>query len=416
MLPLEEQLEIIRRGVAEIVPEDELITKMNASQAENRPLRVKLGLDPTAPDIHLGWTVVLRKLRQFQDLGHHACLIIGDFTAQIGDPSGKSKTRRQLSREEVARNAKDYERQLFKILDPAKTTFYFNSDWLAPMTFADVIRLAAKYTVARMLERDDFAKRFREGKPIGIHEFLYPLCQGYDSVAIQADIEMGGMDQKFNNLVGRELQREFGQEPQVTLMMPLLLGLDGVEKMSQSLGNYVGITEPPDAMYGKLMSISDIMMPQYFELCTDVPMDEIAQILQGHPKQAKQRLAREIVTLYHSAEAAHAAEKEFERVFSARELPAEMETIALTTDDAPNGTIGIVDLIRKAGFAPSNSEARRLVEQRGVTLEGQCITDVNARINVKDGNVLKVGKRRFGRIKLADSPSQRLKVLDSTTP
>lgn len=401
MLTVEEQIEIIHRGVAEIVPEQELQTKLENSIKENRPLRVKLGLDPTAPDIHLGWTVVLRKLRQFQDLGHQACLIIGDFTAQIGDPSGKSKTRKQLTREEVEQNAKDYEKQLFKILDPAKTTFHFNGDWLGSMTFADVIRLGSKYTVARMLEREDFAKRFREEKPIGIHEFLYPLCQGYDSVAIQADIEMGGMDQKFNNLVGRDLQRESGQEPQVTLMMPLLLGLDGVEKMSQSLGNYVGIMEPPNEMYGKLMSITDEMMRQYFELCTDVPMDEVDQVLAGHPKKAKQRLAREIVTLYHSRAAADEAEAEFERVFSAHALPQDMDTIVLSEQDLSAGKIGILPLIRKADFAPSNNEARRLVEQGGVSINSQVVSDVNEEIEVHDGDVLKVGKRRYGRIQMS---------------
>ncbi len=401
MLTVEEQMEIIRRGVAEIVPEQELHAKLEVSIKENRPLRVKLGLDPTAPDIHLGWTVVLRKLRQFQDLGHQACLIIGDFTAQIGDPSGKSKTRKQLTREEVEQNAKDYEKQLYKILDPGKTTFHFNSDWLGSMTFADVIRLGSKYTVARMLEREDFAKRFREEKPIGIHEFLYPLCQGYDSVAIQADIEMGGMDQKFNNLVGRDLQRESGQEPQVTLMMPLLLGLDGVEKMSQSLGNYVGIMDPPNEIYGKLMSISDEMMRQYFELCTDVPMDEVDQVLAGHPKKAKQRLAREIVTLYHSTAAADEADGEFERVFAAHALPQDMDTVVLAEQDRCAGKIGVISLIRKANFAPSNNEARRLVEQGGVSINGQVIFDVNGEIEVHDGDVLKVGKRRYGRIQLS---------------
>ncbi|MBI3922626.1 MAG: tyrosine--tRNA ligase [Armatimonadetes bacterium] len=400
MPTIEEQLAIIRRGVAEIVPDEELIEKLTTAQKANRPLRVKLGLDPTAPDIHLGWSVVLRKLRQFQDLGHQACLIIGDFTAQIGDPSGKSKTRKQLTREEVEKNAKDYEKQLFKILDPAKTTFHFNGDWLGTMTFADVIRLGSKYTVARMLEREDFARRFREEKPISIHEFLYPLCQGYDSVAIQADIEMGGMDQKFNNLVGRDLQREFGQEPQVTLMMPLLLGLDGVEKMSQSLGNYIGIMEPANSMYGKIMSMPDEMMRQYFELCTDVPLEEIDQILSGHPKAAKQRLATEIVTLYHDSSAAAAAAAEFERVFASHELPEEMESIALSPSDLTGGQLGIIDLLRRSGFAPSNNEARRLIEQGGVSLDGERVGDVSAQIDIVDGSVLKVGKRKFGRITL----------------
>jgi len=404
MIPIDRQLEIIRRGVAEIVPEEELPQKLERARREGRPLRVKLGLDPTAPDIHLGWSVVLRKLRQFQDLGHEACLIIGDFTAQIGDPSGKSKTRRQLTREEVEQNARDYEKQLFKILDPARTRFYFNSDWLGKMTFADVIQLASKYTLARMLEREDFANRFLNQQPISLHELLYPLCQGYDSVAIAADIEMGGMDQKFNNLVGRDLQREFGQEPQVTVMMPLLIGLDGVEKMSQSLGNYVGIMEPPDEMYGKLMSLPDELMEQYFELCTDVPMTEIKEILAGHPKEAKQRLAREIVSMYHSPEAAEQAEAEFNRVFSQHELPSQMDELRLSAEELVQGKINIITLIRKANFAPSNSEARRLVEQGGVSLDGRTVRDPLAEVMLHDGAVLKVGKRKFARLLLSSHP------------
>ncbi|NCO36022.1 MAG: tyrosine--tRNA ligase [Armatimonadetes bacterium CG2_30_59_28] len=400
MIPVDQQLEIVRRGVAEIVPDDELASKLEKSLKEGRPLRVKLGLDPTAPDIHLGWSVVLRKLRQFQDLGHEACLIIGDFTAQIGDPSGKSKTRKQLTSEEVRKNAKDYEEQLFKILDPEKTRFFFNSDWLGTMTFADVIKLGAKYTLARMLEREDFAKRFAGQQPISIHELLYPLCQGYDSVAIEADIEMGGMDQKFNNLVGRDLQREYGQEPQVALMMPLLIGLDGVEKMSQSLGNYVGIMEPPNEIYGKLMSISDEMMEQYFELCTDIPMVEVQQVLSGHPKEAKQRLAREIVSLYHSVEDAAHAEAEFSRVFSQRDVPTEMDALRITSEDLDGGKVSILKLIRKAGFAPSNNEARRLVEQGGVSIDGMTVSDPYAQLAPPDGGVLKVGKRKFARVSL----------------
>jgi tyrosyl-tRNA synthetase len=315
-----EQISTLRRGADDIITEAELEAKL----ARGKPMRVKLGIDPTAPDVHLGWAVVLRKLRQFQDFGHTACLIVGDFTAMIGDPTGKSKTRRQLSREEVMGYVERLKPQLFRILDPDRTQVYYNADWLGKMTFAEVIQLASRYTVARILEREDFANRLANNLPLGMHEILYPLCQGYDSVAIEADVELGGSDQRFNNLVGRDLQREYGQEPQVVFLMPLLIGLDGKEKMSQSLGNYIGINEPPDQMFGKVMSLPDELMRHYFVLCTDVPLEEVEALERDwregrvNPRDVKRRLAREIVALYHSPDAATHADEEFVRVFSHR--------------------------------------------------------------------------------------------------
>ena len=308
MISPEDALAQLERGADTIIPRPELLEKLRKSEKSGVPLRIKLGLDPTAPDIHLGFAVVLRKLRQFQDLGHHAHLIIGDFTAQIGDPSGKSKTRPQLTRAQVEENAATYQQQLSEILDAEKTTIHFNGDWLGQMKFDDVIRLTAKYTVAQMLEREDFASRLADGKPVGMHEILYPLCQGQDSVEIKADVELGGTDQRFNNLVGRDLQKASGQEAQVVLLMPILVGLDGAQKMSKSLGNYVGINEAPNEMFGKLMSIPDEAMRQYYTLCTSVALDEIDAILAGHPMDAKKRLGREIVAIYHGADAAAAAQ------------------------------------------------------------------------------------------------------------
>jgi len=398
----EEQLELLRRGAAEIITEEELLRKLR----EGRPLRVKLGLDPTAPDIHLGFAVVLRKLRQFQDLGHEAILVIGDFTAMIGDPSGKKQTRPMLSPEEIEQNAATYRDQYSRILDPARTRVVFNSQWLAPMRFADVIRLASKTTVARVMERDDFAARWREGISIGLHELLYPLCQAYDSVALQADVELGGTDQKFNNLMGRDLQREFGQPPQVVLLMPLLVGIDGVEKMSKSLGNYIGIAEPPEEMYGKVMSIPDSLMPQYFELCTDLPMEEVRRITEGvergtiHPRDAKRRLAREIVAMWHGPEAASAAEEAFDRVFTRRQIPSELPEVVLQRDELEDGAIALSRLVVRAGLASSHSAARRLIVQGGVAVDGTRRTDPDERVPVHDGLVLRVGKRRFARVRV----------------
>lgn len=407
MLSIDEQFELIKRGTVEIVPEEDLKAKLARAQKIGKPLKLKLGLDPTAPDIHLGLAVVLRKLRQFQDLGHEVCVIIGDFTALIGDPSGKSETRPQLSREQIEGNARTYYEQYTKILDPSKTKVVFNSEWLRSMTFEDVLKLAAKATVAQILERDDFAKRLGEGLPVALHELLYPLCQAYDSVVLESDVEMGGTDQKFNILMGRDLQREYGQEPQVGLFMPLLPGLDGVQKMSKSLGNYVGISEPPNEMFGKLMSIADELMPAYYELCTDVPMDEVRAIEAGikngsmHPMDAKKRLAREIVAIYHDKEAAESAQSEFERVFSQREIPSEMPHVDVPSSALKNGKIWIVRLITTAGFAQTNSEARRLVEQGAVTLDGTEIRNSDEEVHLTDGQVLRVGKLRFGRIRIA---------------
>ena len=403
-LSIDEQVALIRRGTAEIISEAELAQKLETARTQQRPLRIKLGLDPTAPDIHLGIAVVLRKLRQFQDLGHEVILIIGNFTATIGDPSGKSKTRPQLTADEVKRNAKTYADQYCMILDEAKTRVVFNGEWLDKMSFADVIRLSAQTTVARILERDDFTNRLQAGAAIGMHELLYPICQGYDSVVLEADVEMGGTDQKFNILMGRDLQRAYGQEPQVTLLMPLLVGIDGVEKMSKSLGNYVGIYEPPSEMYAKLMSIPDELMSTYFELATDVPLDEIrtleTQLASGnlHPKTAKQRLAREIVTIYHNTDAAHAAEAEFDRVHRDRQLPDDLPEVVIPAASLTDGRVWIAHLMQQAGFAKSSSDARRLVQQGGVRLDGDRITDPALEVSLQGETILQVGKRRFAKL------------------
>ena len=405
-LSIDEQVALIRRGTAEIISEGELAQKLETARTQKRPLRIKLGLDPTAPDIHLGIAVVLRKLRQFQDLGHEVILIIGDFTATIGDPSGKSKTRPQLTAEEVKLNAKTYADQYCMILDEDKTRVVFNGEWLDEMSFADVIRLSAQTTVARILERDDFTQRLQAGASVGMHELLYPICQGYDSVVLEADVEMGGTDQKFNILMGRDLQRAYGQEPQVTLLMPLLVGLDGAEKMSKSLGNYVGIYEPPSEMYAKLMSISDELMFTYFELATDVPLDEIRefeeQLASGgiHPKTVKQRLAREIVTIYHNADAAQAAEAEFDRVHRDRQLPDDLPEVVIPASSLTDGKIWIAHLMQQAGFAKSSSDARRLVQQGGVRLDGDRITDPALEVFLQGETILQVGKRRFAKVKI----------------
>ena len=398
---LQKQLEVIKRGTAEIVPENELVEKLKKSIRENEPLHIKLGLDPTAPDIHLGHTVVLQKLRQFQDLGHNVTIILGDYTARIGDPTGKSETRKQLTEEQVKANARTYEEQIVKILDPERTRMVFNSQWLAPMTFADVIGLAAKYTVARMLERDDFAKRFNNEMPISIHEFFYPLMQGYDSVALKADVELGGTDQKFNLLMGRHLQKEFGQEPQIALMMPILEGLDGVQKMSKSLGNYIGITESPLEKYGKTMSIADELMTRYFELVTPVSMEEIRQIDSGlkdgslHPRDVKMRLAREIVTIYHGPEAALKAEEEFKNIFQKHELPDEIPEYVVNPAEFEEGQIWLPKLLVLSGMAASTSEGRRLIQQGAVKLDDNKFDDPNGKIVPRNGMIIKAGKRKF---------------------
>jgi tyrosyl-tRNA synthetase len=405
-LSVEAEHALLSAGAAEIVPAGGLREKLQRAREEGRPLRVKLGIDPTAPDIHLGFAVVLRKLRQFQDVGHIACLIVGDFTTMIGDPTGRSKARPVLERDEILAHARTYPRQLYRILDADRTEITFNSDWLAPMTFADVVRLASQYTVARILERDDFAQRLRDQQPVSVHELLYPLCQGYDSVAIQADVEIGGTDQKYNILVGRDLQREAGQEPQTALLMPLLVGTDGVEKMSKSLGNTIGIEEPPSEQFGKVMSIPDEAMPSYYALCTERSAEEVPDVERRlasgelHPMTAKLRLARQVVALYHGEEAAQDAEREFLRVFRQGELPQDMPDLAVPPDALRDGRLWIVRLLTLAGFAGSNSAARQLVAQGGVSLDGARIADADLDMVPRDGMVLRVGKRRFARLRL----------------
>jgi len=396
-----EQLEVLRKGACDLVSEEELGSKLERSRESGKPLVVKVGFDPSAPDIHLGHTVVMRKMKQFQDLGHEVVFVVGDFTGMIGDPSGRSRTRPQLSEEELRANAETYRKQAYKILDPGRTRLEYNSTWLGKLGAEGLIRLAGKYTVARMLERDDFEKRFRGNQPISIHEFLYPLAQAYDSVALEADVELGGTDQTFNLLVGRDIMREYGLAPQVILTTPLLVGTDGVEKMSKSLGNYIAVEDTPREMYGKVMSISDDVMWSYYELCTDVGAAEIEalrkQVKGGklHPKSAKQRLARAIVGDFHGAEAARAAEVEFDNIFRAGGLPDEMATCELESADP----LWIVRAITAAGFAASNGEARRLIEQGAVSLDGERVGDVDAQVPA-DGKtrVLKVGKRRFAKL------------------
>jgi tyrosyl-tRNA synthetase len=395
--PLNEQLDLIQRGAEEIIPIDELEAKIKKSIETGIPLNVKLGADPSRPDLHLGHTVVLKKLRHFQDLGHQAILIIGDFTGMIGDPTGRSKTRPPLTLEETREFGKTYFEQASKVIDGTKAKILYNSEWLAKMTFEDVIKLASKYTVARMLERDDFEKRYKNGEPISIHEFLYPLAQAMDSVAIKADVELGGTDQKFNLLVGRDIQREYGQDPQVILTMPILPGTDGVEKMSKSLDNYIGISEPPDEIYGKTMSIPDSLIYTYFELVTDVSKEELNLIKQQlsdpsvNPRDLKRKLARTIVEQYYSKEAALQAEENFDKIFVRKEIPDEVIEVFVNQESASN----IISLLRSIGAAPSNSEARRLVDQGGVSINGEKIQNSNSPIQIQSGSILKVGKRKF---------------------
>lgn len=395
-----EQYEILAENTAEIIVEDEFKKKLEKSFAENKPLRCKLGIDPSAPDLHLGHAVVLHKLRQFQDLGHHIIIILGDFTGMVGDPTGRSETRKQLTREEVLANAKTYQEQIFLILDPEKTEMVFNSEWLAKLTFADVIQLASTLTVARMMEREDFQQRYKENIAISIHEFFYPLMQGYDSIAIKADIEFGATEQKFNLLMGRHLQREYGHEPQVAFTMPILVGLDGVQKMSKSLGNYIGITEEPDQIYGKAMSIADDLMPEYYNLATALPSSEVSTILAEvksgklHPRDAKMRLAGEIVALYHGKQAAENAEERFKQVFQKGQIPEEMPTFEYT---AP---ANIIDVLVGAGLTPSKSEARRMIQQNGVKLDGETVGSIDLELPGKQEHVLQVGKRKFARLKV----------------
>ena len=399
---LDEQLDVIRRGTVQIFPEDELVERLKHAIADDRPLRVKLGVDPTAPDIHLGHTVQLRKLRQFQELGHIVVLIIGDGTALIGDPSGQKSMRPQLSAGEVAENAATYLAQVSKVLDMNRAEVVRNGDWFTKMTFYDVVKLASKATVARTLERDDFAERHKEGIPIYVHEMLYPLMQGYDSVMVKADIEIGGTDQTFNLLVGRDLQRDAGQPPQVILTTPIIEGIDGTLKMSKSLGNYVGITEPPAEMFGKVMSIPDELMRKYYELLTPVPLAEIARLLsdETHPRDAKVHLAKEIVTLYYNRGSAEAAADEFERVFAQHELPDDVPVVELSKGKLTEGKMWVVKLVVELGLARTNAESRRLVEQGGVYLAGRRMNNVDAEVPVKKDMIVQVGRRRFARVKL----------------
>lgn len=396
MATLDEALALIKRGTQEILVEEELVTKLK----EGRPLRIKAGFDPTAPDLHLGHTVLVNKLRQFQDLGHEVMFLIGDFTAMIGDPTGKSATRPPLSREQVIENAKTYEHQIFKILDPEKTTVLFNSSWMGEMSAADLIQLASRHTVARMLERDDFDKRYKGGQPIAVHEFLYPLVQGYDSVAMKADVELGGTDQKFNLLVGRQLQEGYGQKPQSIITLPILEGLDGVQKMSKSLNNYIGINDAPDEMFGKLMSISDELMWRYFELLSFRPMSEIEgfrqEIDQGkNPRDVKFLLAEEIITRFHNEQAAAQARESFIARFQKGAMPDDMPELTLSADEQ---TMPIANLLHKAGLVQSTSEAMRMIQQGAVRIDGERVEDKRQQIEVGSCNVYQVGKRRFARV------------------
>ena len=395
---LDEQVAALTRGAQAIYTAQELRGRLAGAAKAARQMRIKLGLDPTAPDIHIGHVVQLRQVRKFQDLGHKAVLIIGDYTARIGDPSGVNATRPVLSAEEIEANAQTYFAQAGKVLDtsPDRLEIRRNSEWLEKLSLAELLRLAGKKTVAQMIQRDSFKRRLAAEEDVFLHEMLYPIMQGYDSVCVQADVELGGTDQTFNNLVGRDLQKAYGQAPQVVLIMPILVGLDGTEKMSKSKGNYVGLTDPPDEMFGKLMSIPDAVMPDYFELAADLPAEQIDVLLdekQTHPRDAKVALAKAIVAAYHDAAAADAAAAEFDRVFSRRDVPTDMPAITV-----PAGPIGIVELMVTAGFAKSNSEARRLIAHSAVSIDGDKITDVEATVEATAGAVLKVGKRRFGRI------------------
>ena len=396
MSAIEQAIQTIRRGCDELIVEEELVRKL----ASGRQLRVKLGMDPTAPDLHLGHTVVLNKLRHFQELGHQVQFLIGDFTGMIGDPTGKNQTRPPLTREEIHRNAQTYREQVFKILDPAKTEILFNSAWSDKLGAEGMIRLAARYTVARLLERDDFSKRFRGGQPIAVHELLYPLMQGYDSVAMKSDVELGGTDQKFNLLVGRELQRDYGLEPQCIVTMPLLEGLDGHDKMSKSLGNYVGITEPAHEMFGKLMSISDPLMWRYIELLSFQSSQSIArwkqEVAEGrNPRDVKVAFAKEIVARFHSARAAEGAQAGFEQRFRHGALPEELDELSFS---APQGGLGVAQLLKLAGFAPSSSEAQRLIEQGGVKVDGEKVSDRALKFSPGQSFVLQAGKRKVARV------------------
>ncbi len=388
----------------DLVSPQELTAKLESSAKEGRPLRVKYGADPSAPDIHLGHVVCFNKLREFQDLGHTVIFLIGDFTGMIGDPSGRSQTRKPLTREQVESNAQTYKEQVFKILDPARTEIRFNSEWCFPMKFDDVVRLTGHVTIAQMLARDDFAKRYASQSPISLVEFLYPLIQAYDSVMLQADVEVGGTDQVFNFLLGRELQKAFGQEPQVVMTLPIIEGLDGVQKMSKSLGNYVGVTEPAKEIFGKVMSVSDELMWKYFALVLCMPEEELEMLQKAvesghrHPRDVKDELARRIVARFHDDASAQKASAEFAHVFSERQTPTDMPEISIPSELLDGGSIGIGRLLVHAGLAGSNNEARRLVQQGGVRVDDEKLTDPQARIAIRSGMIIKAGKRKFAKI------------------
>lgn len=406
MLAVDEQLSIILKGVEEIISLEELENKLYKAKKEERPLTIKLGLDPTAPDIHLGHSVVLRKIRQMQDLGHRAVIVIGDFTGMIGDPTGRSTARKQLSRAEVMKNAKTYKEQMFKILDREKTEIRFNSEWLDKLSFHDVIELSSKCTVARIMEREDFKGRFEAHEPISMHEFFYPIIQGYDSVVLNADIELGGTEQKFNILMGRSLQRDLGQDSQVAIFMPILEGIDGEKKMSKSFGNYIGIDELPEDMYGKVMSIPDELIIKYFELATDIHPDELVykkMLLSRHninPMDVKMQLAREIVSLYHDMDKALKAEEYFKMVVQRKELPANMPVFEVPKEIMTNGSVDMSKLMVMAGLVSSTSEGRRIISQGGVKINGITVRE-HKDVFIRHNDVLKVGKRRFMRLVIA---------------
>jgi tyrosyl-tRNA synthetase len=401
MINAKEQLEIIKRGAAEVIVEADLLKKLERSVSTGTPLRIKAGFDPTAPDIHLGHTVLLNKMRQFQELGHEVTFLIGDFTGMIGDPTGKSETRRHLSKEEVAENAKTYQQQIYKVLDPSKTKIAFNSEWMSKMTAEGMIQLAAKHTVARMLEREDFKKRYQSEHPISIHEFLYPLIQGYDSVMMRSDVELGGTDQKFNLLMGRELQKEYGQEPQCIVMMPLLEGLDGVNKMSKSLGNYIGINEPGREIFGKMMSANDELMLRYYELVSAASLEDLQKLKSDirsgalHPMEAKKRLGEELVDRFCTAGEGCKAREEFERVFSKKDLPDDMPVAEIAWEGE---TMKLIKVMVAARVASSNSDARRLIQQGGVEVDQKPVKDDQTEIPAAAPFVLRVGKKRFVRV------------------
>ena len=411
MKSIEEQFEYLKKGCVEIIQEGELKAKLKRSLEEKKALKVKLGFDPTAPDIHLGHTVVIRKMKHFQDLGHDVIFLIGDFTGLIGDPSGRSATRPPMTREQIKQNAETYKSQIFKILDPEKTIIDFNSRWLGKLTSFEIIKLASKYTVARILERDDFSNRLKNGLPISVHEILYPIMQAYDSVVLKADVELGGTDQKFNLLVGREIQRGFQQEPQVIITMPLLEGLDGVEKMSKTLNNHVGITEPPGEIYGKIMSISDPLMFRYYELLTDEPLMQIEKLKREvkenkiHPKDLKSQLGQTIVSDFWGEEEAKKAVQEFERVFKHKEVPEKIEEIEIRSGEAKRiEDISLIELLVDRSIFSSRGEAKRMIRQGGVYIDGQRIEDISIKIDLtqKSEFILKIGKRKFYKLVKTD--------------